>query len=287
MKIKIDALFRYPVKSMGGHRLERSHADTNGFPGDRCWAVKDETRNTFGVGKRNASIMGMQAELQNEPTASQPSPPVVITFADGQQHTSSDAGIHSALSTALGTPVSLRPLVPKEQTDHYLRQENPDSNTDPETAMRELFARNSDEPLPDFSQFPKEIFTYESPPGTYFDAFPLLLMSRSALHSLQTHRAQSQFDLRRFRPNILVDGADGGFPEDLWAGKTARIGEATLKFEMACPRCVMTTHGFDNLTRDPGIMRAIVNANAGNLGIYATVIEPGCISTGDTLEFLN
>ena len=31
-------------------------------------------------------------------------------------------------------------------------------------------------------------------------------------------------------------------------------------------------------------MRALVEANNGNLGVYATVVQPGQIKVGDTLE---
>ena len=46
----------------------------------------------------------------------------------------------------------------------------------------------------------------------------------------------------------------------------------------------MTTHGFDALPKGPGIMRALVQANNGDLGVYASIVEPGEIRVGDTLE---
>ena len=46
----------------------------------------------------------------------------------------------------------------------------------------------------------------------------------------------------------------------------------------------MTTHGFDDLPEDPGVMRALVEANNGNLGVYATIAQPGVIKVGDTLH---
>jgi hypothetical protein len=48
----------------------------------------------------------------------------------------------------------------------------------------------------------------------------------------------------------------------------------------------MTTHGFQDLPRDPGIMRTLVQEADGNLGAYATVVQPGVVSVRDTVELL-
>ena len=285
LTVKITELYRYPVKSMGGHRLDSITLTEQGIPGDRCWTLKDEERGGIKGGKRFPALMGMSASLVTEPAADNPSPPAQITLADGQQLNSQDADINDRLSAAVGAPVTLWPLLPKDQLDHY-RRLPAEEGQDGEAALREVFARTADEPLPDLSAFPAELFTYESPPGTYFDAFPLLILSTNALAAMAEHREESEFDIRRFRPNILVETPTAGFPEDQWAGKTGRLGNALLKFELACPRCVMTTHGFDGLPKDPRIMRALVQANGGNLGIYASVVEPGAIAVGDTLEWV-
>lgn len=268
---------------MAGHALQHAHLGENGIPGDRCWTLKDEERGGIKGGKRFPALMGMSASLDCEPEPERPSPPVSITLADGTQLSSGDTNINDQLSTAVGAPVSLWPLLSKDQLDHY-RRSPPAEGTDQEAAFREVFARLPDEPLPDLSLFPQELMSYESPPGTYFDAFPLLVMSTSALAAMAAFRADSQFDVRRFRPNIVVDTAAAGYPEDTWAGQTASLGSAVVQFEMACPRCVMTTHGFGDLAKDPGIMRALVQANNGNLGIYASVVTPGEFKVGDQLK---
>ncbi len=283
MSITVTDIFRYPIKSMGGHSLHTTRLETNGIPGDRCWTLRDEQRGGIKGGKRFPALMGMSARLLTEPEGDNPSPAAAITLADGRILNSGDADINDQLSSAIGSPVSLWPLLSTEQWEDYRRQPPP-AGVDQETALRQVFARLPEEPLPDLSSFPAELMTYEAPPGTYFDAFPLLVISSSALHSMAEHSAVSSFDIRRFRPNILVNTSEPGFPEDNWAGKTARLGEAVLKFEMACPRCVMTTHGFDDLPEDPGVMRALVEANQGNLGVYATIAQPGAIRVGDTLH---
>ena len=283
--ITLKTIYRYPVKSMGGHTMSSTSLNEGGIPGDRCWAIKDEERGGIKGGKRFAALMGMSAELVSEPSADDVSPPVRMTMADGTTVGSGDHDANDKLSAAIGSPVSLWPLLPEDQLEHYQRTPPPEG-TDFVEAMREMFARTPDEPMPDLSRFPEILIAYESPPGTYFDAYPLLILSESALRSMQSASASSTYDVRRFRPNLVIDIAEEGFPEDQWEHREAKLGSARLKLEIACPRCVMTTHGFGDLPKDPTIMRELVQTNGGNLGLYASIIEPGTISVGDTLELL-
>ena len=57
-------------------------------------------------------------------------------------------------------------------------------------------------------------------------------------------------------------------------------GDARIEVAMECPRCVMTTHGFDDLPKDPAIMRVLVSAASGNLGVYASVAAQGTLEVG-------
>ena len=44
MRVTVTDIYRYPVKSMAGDRLESVDLTANGIPGDRCWTLKDEQR---------------------------------------------------------------------------------------------------------------------------------------------------------------------------------------------------------------------------------------------------
>jgi uncharacterized protein YcbX len=94
-------------------------------------------------------------------------------------------------------------------------------------------------------------------------------------------------DVRRFRPNFVIATEDGeGFPERAWAGQRLRVGDAELRVEIPCPRCVMITHGFDDLPRDPGLMRSVVREAQGAVGVYASVARPGRVRIGDAVALL-
>ena len=281
----IDRIFRYPVKSMGGESLESTEVTQGGLPGDRAWAVRDEVRGGIRGAKKIPALMRLQAHYTTPP-ARTGSGPAVITLPDGRTIDTGDPDVNAVLSEALEHEVSLWPLLSADMLDHY-RRGAPD-HEDFEAELRDMFARTPDEPLPDLTVFPPEILEFESPPGTYFDAFPILLMSQASLASMQMARNDSKFDVRRFRPNVLIGGTEEGqpFPEFAWSGKRLQAGSVIFRAEIACPRCAMTTHGFADLPKDPGIMRALVEETGGNLGLYASVEQAGTITVGDTLEVL-
>ena len=265
-------IYRYPVKSMMGETLSEVDIGEAGIPGDRSWAVRDEKRGGIRGGKKIPQLMTLTAQSG----AAAP----LITAPDGDSASVSCEGINAWLSDKLNHPVTLWPLLPADQLDHY-RRGAPDTE-DFEQELRAVFGRLPEEPLPDLTGF-EELLEFESPPGTYFDAYPISIMSQQSLATMNQLAGESRFDVRRFRPNLLVDIPDTEhpFPEQAWVGKTLSIGNLTLKIEMTCPRCSMTTHGFDDLPRDTEIMRKLVDHSDGNLGVYASVERLGQISLED------
>lgn len=281
----VAELRRYPVKSMGGERLDAVELAAGGLPGDRAWAVRDEVRGGIRGAKKIPALMGLRARY-TRPPAPTGSSPAEIALPDGSTLATGDADVHDRLSAALDHPVTLWPLLPADALDHYRR--GAPAHEDFEQELRAIFGRSADEPLPDLSLFPPEVLEFESPPGTYFDAYPLLLLSEASLQRMNEKAPGSRFDARRFRPNFLITTHEIGapFPEQAWRGRRLRIGEAVLRVTIECPRCVMVTHGFDDLPKDPAVMRALVREAGGNLGVYATVDTPGRVRVGDAVELL-
>ena len=273
----VTQIYRYPVKSMMGETLREADIGETGIPGDRGWAVRDEQRGGIRGGKKIPQLMTLTA--QSGATAP------LITAPDRDSALASAEDINDWLSNKLNHPVTLWPLLPAEQLDHY-RRGAPDTE-DFEQELRSVFGRLPDEPLPDLSGF-EELLEFESPPGTYFDAFPISIMSQQSLNTMNQLEGESQFDVRRFRPNLLVDIPDTyhPFPEQAWVGKTLSIGSVMLKIDTTCPRCAMTTHGFDDLPQDAQIMRKLVANSEGNLGIYASVVQAGSVTAGDSVSVM-
>jgi uncharacterized protein YcbX len=283
--MEIGQLWRYPVKSMMGDTLESVELDELGIVGDRTWAVRDLERGGIRGAKKISRLMRLGARGIGDGH-------VEITLPDGSTVRTTDADVHDRVSAALEHPVRLERLALADDLDHYRRGE-PDSD-DIVAELRGIFGREEDEPFPDFSIYPPEITEFESPPGTYYDAFPLMVMTEAALASLRRALPGSNVDVRRFRPSIVVDtGDDGarastpGHPEFDWVGRRATLGSATVEFGAPCPRCVMVTHQVgDAIPADRAVLRHIVRELDQNLGIYATIVTPGRVSVGDGLVFV-
>ncbi|MEJ7714016.1 MAG: MOSC domain-containing protein [Pyrinomonadaceae bacterium] len=153
---------------------------------------------------------------------------------------------------------------------------------------REMFSRDPDEPLPDFSNIPSELFEFTSPPGTYFDLAPIHLLTTSSLAVMTRLHPSAAWDRRRFRPNFLIETKSNieGLVEVGWSARALRLGETSLRCEMPTVRCGMTTHAQAGLAKDPTVLRTIVREAGQNLGAYASIIKDGPVAVGDTVELL-
>ncbi|HET9611058.1 MAG TPA: MOSC domain-containing protein [Acidimicrobiales bacterium] len=276
----VSEIWRYPVKSMVGGRVESATLDARGIVGDRTWAVRDQVRG----GIRGAKVLGGLMRLSAR-YADGDGGAALITLPDGATVSTDDPEAAAAVSAAIGHEVTLERLRPAEDREHYRR--GAPYHDDLMDELRAIFGRTEDEPLPDLSVFPPEILEHESPPGTYHDAFPLMLMTTSALRALRDALPASAVDVRRFRPSIVIDTGDqAGHPELGWAGRRLRVGEAVLALTTPCPRCVMVTREIDEATpQDRSILRHVVKELDQNVGMYADVHTPGTIRTGDPVAF--
>lgn len=278
--MQLDQIWQYPVKSMLGARISHATLAHNGIGNDRLWALRDEVRGAIASGRKVRGLPQLAASYTGSDHT------VTITMPDGQTVSSTDADANERLSAAVGHSVSLWPSQPSSNSDFY-RRGAPDS-TDIMLELRTIFGRLDDEPLPDLSVFPPEMMEFEYPPGNFFDCYPLMIMTTSALRALRAALPDSQIDERRFRPSLVIDTGDApGHPEFDWVGRRMRIGNAEVQIGSACPRCGMVTRQFAaDLPADTDVLRHIVRDLDQNVGVYATVMRVGSISAGDSVELV-
>lgn len=262
---KLVSTWRYPVKSMMGEEMNAATITEKGVLGDRAYALMDTSTGKLANAKHPQkwpTIYEYRASFTEPPALGHPTPPVRFTFPDGSTRISTDSDVNDRLSASLKRTVRL--MTPSKQAvqfEGYI----PD--------MEELANKNS-------------VFTRTSPEGTFFDISMLHILTTSTINHLRSIIPGSRVEVRRFRPNIVIDAPDEeGFVENKWVGRTLRIGnQVRLQIVQPTLRCVMTTLPQGDLPRDPDILRSAVTYNNGGIGVYARVLEGGHIQRGDTVE---
>jgi uncharacterized protein len=283
----VAEIWRYPVKSMGGERLAQSAIATRGLHADRMWAVRDLGLDTFTTARRWPVLLQCSARFAQDP-AGRPAEPgdvleVIVTFPDGTEVSSSDPAIHDRLSELIGKPARLESLPALSEKRRYRTPQATKAD------IRRQFTIPDGEPLPDFSVFPvrklAELARYATPVGALYDAYPILLMTRASLRAMAERSPGSQFDVRRFRPNVVVDCDGAELAEFGWCGGEVRAPDVAFAMEIPALRCSIPTRQQGDLPADPDVLRTI-NAHADHcLGVYANVAEAGVLAEGDPLEF--
>lgn len=102
--------------------------------------------------------------------------------------------------------------------------------------------------------------------------------------SLITTGSLRDWDHRRFRINVVVDGPAGA--EFDLVGQQIRLGDAVLDVVKPIDRCVMVTRPQPGLERDLDVLCAVNADHGGNLGSAAMVVTPGAIRLGDVITSL-
>ena len=208
---------------------------------------------------------------------------MVITLPDGEDLSSSDPRVHARLSELVDREVRLEPLPRLANEERYR------APRETKASMRAHFGLADDEPMPDLSVFPlrklAELSRYVTPIGSYVDAYPLHLITLESLAAMAAHAPTADFDVRRFRPNLVLDtGTDGGLPENSWCGGELDAPGTTLRGEIPTIRCVMPTREQIDLEADPDVLRTLAAYADRCLGIYSSVERAGMIAVGDELR---
>ena len=259
------SLWRFPVKSMQGEELNASAVGTRGLLGDRGYALIDPADGKVASAKNPRkwpNLFDFRASYVDRPVSDRPLPPVRITLPDGNVLTSDTPNLDQALTHVLGRAALLRNVAPAVP---ILEEYWPD--------IEGLSHRDT-------------VTDETMPKDTFFDCATVHLLTTATLNQLREHYPRGTFEVRRFRPNLVIAPLAGmpGFVESGWIGRTLRVGdEVRLHITGPCGRCVMTTLAQAELPKDAGILRAAVQQSRGHVGVYAEVVQGGTVRRGDAI----
>lgn len=272
----VMSMWRYPVKSMIGEELPLTHVSNSGLFGDRSYAIVDAIDGKTATAKNPRkwpTLLTCKATYVHTVDCEDPIPPVHIILPNGTSVTSNQPDLNQILSQALEREVRL--MIVEQGTIKGVQASLPTSWTG-----------QSDEYWPDIEGRDHRDTTTEFtlPTGTFFDAATIHLLTTATLNQLHELYRSGTFVQERFRPNIVIESVEEqkGFVEYSWIGHTVSIGdEVRLAITGPCDRCVMTTLPQGHLPKDPGILRTVLQHNAGQVGVYAKVMRGGTIREGD------
>ena len=283
----VAGLWRFPVKSMRGEQLEQAELTERGLVGDRAYALIDADTGKVVSAKSVRlfpDLFGCRAAFVEPPRLGRELPPVRITLPNSTSVTSGSCEVDRMLSAYFRRDVTLARAAPDNFT---IDQYHPDVEDLDPAGYRDTFV----EQKLGSAFFAQAGLSSPVPVGSFFDLFPVSVLTTSTLEQLSELRPQSRFDQRRFRMNVIVGAKEAGFIENDWIGRELTIGDSVrLRVALPDPRCVMTTLAQDDLPKDTDVLRTLTRHNrvqvgdAGQFpcaGVYAVVEARGTMRVGD------
>jgi uncharacterized protein YcbX len=275
----VTTLRRYPVKSMLGEDLQAGEVGRAGLAGDRRLAVVSRRTGKIASAKyprlwRDMLTLSAEAALPAGVTGGR-EVAALITLPDGKTVRSTDADVDGILSGLLDEPVTLTATPPAGASlDRAV----------PEAVLRDGIAAPVPATLIEIGA--------AAPPGTFVDFAPLHLITTATLDRIAELSPHRRADLERYRPNVVISTGGSGFTENDWVGRELRVGaDLVLRVIARTPRCAIPTLAHGHLPRDTEALRVVARNNRISplpdvdpepcAGVYAEVLQPGRISTGD------
>lgn len=250
MQMRVAALTRYPVKSLQGEPVDAAVLEADGMGGDRRWGIQDQATGRILTARRAPELLFGSAATGEDGLP-------LITMPSGTTCHGPGPATDTALSDWLGRPVRL-----------VRSADSPD-------ATAEYFADATD----DASQ----AIEWTMPNGRFVDAMPLLVLTTSSLRAAAALYPDGDWDVRRFRPNLLLEVRDDGWVEDGWCeAAELTVGDtAVVRPRQPCIRCTMVTRPQPTLGDDRDIFRMLARHRGGTFGVWSSIGATGPVAVGD------
>jgi uncharacterized protein YcbX len=264
---------------MMGEELNAAEITERGLLGDRAYALVDSSDGKVASAKNPRKwpqLFDFRAAFVDPPRPGAKVPPVRITLPEGTVVSSGQSDVNQVLSRALNREVTL------DAAERGQREVVESTFPNPWTPRAEEY-------WPDMEglDYRDTVTDFDLPEGTFFDCAVVHLLTTATVDRLRELYPEGRFEVRRFRPNVVVETASGvkDFVENAWIGRALAIGDVVrLSITGPCPRCVMTTLPQGDLAKDPGILRTAAQHNHANVGLYASVVRGGTVRRGAAIR---
>ncbi|MGQ0576222.1 MAG: MOSC domain-containing protein [Pseudonocardia sp.] len=240
--MRIAELWRFPVKSLQGERVDAAELGPMGIVGDRGHALFDVATGFGLTARRDPVLLHAAARLRADGS-------VEITLPDGTVAADDDA-----LSAWLGRPVRLRAAGEVAER----RYENPDDIEHESAESWHPFLGAS---------------------GAFHDAegVTVTLLSRASMGGEPQRRFRANVVLEG-----SGDGSGNGTVEDAFVGSSVRVGGAFVEVTQQIARCVMVTRPQPGgIGTDREVLRRIHRERGGMLAVGGAVTRPGTARATD------
>ena len=263
--LRITELWVYPVKSCRGTAVDHAEVSARGLRWDRHWMIVDETGRF--LTQRDLPAMATISPVLTSST--------LVLRAPGRPDLELPQGATEGDAVVTVWRDTVRAQRASEAADRWFSEHLG-------TECRLVrFADGVRRPVDPAYGAPGDETAFS-------DGFPLLLVGQGSLDELN-RRLQRPLPIRRFRPNLVVEGA-APHAEDDW--RRIRVGSITLRVVKPCSRCVITTVDPDRGVRDgtePLETLARYRRRDGKVYFGQNVIPDGAgeIRVGDVVEVLD
>lgn len=263
--MKVESVWRYPVKSMLGEQLGEAEVRARGMVGDRDFALVDEQTGAVASAKQPRLWRSLLTA-----TAAHAGGTVHVRLPGEAVLSLDDPEADARLSTFLSRKVRVS-STPKMGADI--------DRADPEEVLADGVEAEVSSP--------KLVLGQAVPDATFLDYAPLHLITTATLEHVGTPAA-------RYRPNLVLRTPPGTPPysETEWVGSTLAVGDVTVRITLPTPRCAVPVLGHGSLPPDPRALRLLLAENRIDVpgfgvlpaaGVYATVERAGSIAVGTTV----
>lgn len=234
---------------MRGEALDAAELGAFGVVGDRRYGVQAEESGHILSAKRAGRLLTARAESISS---------VRISLPTGEILNGLGRSTDSALSSWLEQSVR---LVEADHEEIPTFESQADDADDASTSV-----------------------TWRGNPGAFVDSSPVHLLTTSSLRAMAVQRPDLDWNVARFRPNLLVETAGDRRVEDTWVGRRCSLGDVQLEIIKPCERCVMVTRAQpDGVGRQFGVLTHLSQVAEGTLGVLARVVRPGTVAVSSRL----